>query len=112
MAAQRNLPLVESTWVRTGPASRLEIELDDGSAWRLGADSQGALADYTRLATGQRVTLLTLDRGIAYFTGEAPVSDSLVLSVPGAQVSVTRGTRVRLEAQDRVSEIFVIEGAV
>ena len=112
MPAQRNLPLVESTWVRTGSASRVEIELDEGSTWRLGADSHGALADYTRLATGQRVTLLTLDRGIGYFTGEAPPADSLVVSVPGAQVTVTRGARLRLEAQERISEIFVIEGSV
>ena len=38
MPAERNLPLAESTWVRTGPNARVEIELDDGSAWRLGPD--------------------------------------------------------------------------
>ena len=29
--AERNLPLAESAWLRTGASSRLEIELDDGS---------------------------------------------------------------------------------
>ncbi len=70
MPAERNLPLPESAWIRTGPASRVEIELDEGGAWRLGPESQGGLSDYTRLSTGQRVTLLVLDRGLAYFTGE------------------------------------------
>src|SRR5271157_4443814 len=84
--AERNLPLMESTWVRTGASSHLEVELDEGSAWRLGPDSQGEISDYSRLSTGQRVTLLSLDRGLAYFTGEPKGNDSLSLAVPGAQV--------------------------
>ncbi|MGO9257232.1 MAG: DUF6600 domain-containing protein [Bryobacteraceae bacterium] len=112
MAAERNLPLPESTWLRTGAESRLEIELDEGSAWRLGPDSQCALADYTRLSTGQRVTLLWLDRGLAYFTGEPEGRDALTLAVPGAQIVLTRGARVRLEVRESWSRISVIEGVV
>ena len=77
LPAERNLPLTESAWLRTAAASRLEIELDEGSAWRLGPDSQIELSDYTRLSTGQRVTLLSLDRGLAYFTGEPAGHDAL-----------------------------------
>jgi len=73
MPAERNLPLPESAWLRTGAASRLEIELDEGSAWRLGPDSQGEISDYSRLSIGQRVTLLSLDHGLAYFTGSRRV---------------------------------------
>ncbi len=110
--AERNLPLAESSWLRTGADSRLEIELDEGSAWRLGPDSQGALSDYTRLSTGQRVTLLWLDRGIAYFTGAPEGRDALTLAVPGAQIVFTRGARVRLEVRESWSRISVIEGSV
>jgi hypothetical protein len=112
LPAERNLPLMESTWVRTGASSRLEIELDEGSAWRLGADSQGEISDYSRLSTGQRVTLLSLDRGLAYFTGEPKGNDSLSLAVPGAQVIFISGARIRLEAQEHWSLISVIEGKV
>jgi hypothetical protein len=111
-AAERNLPLAESTWLRTAASSRLEIELDDGSAWRLGPNSQAEISDYSRLSTGQRVTLLSLDRGVAYFTGEPQGKDALTLAVPGAQVTFIRGARVRLEAQDTWSRILVIEGTV
>jgi hypothetical protein len=111
-AAERNLPLAESTWLRTAAAARLEIELDEGSAWRLGPNSQGEISDYSRLSTGQRVTLLSLDHGLAYFTGEPQGKDALTLAVPGAQVTFIRGARVRLEAQDTFSRISVIEGAV
>ena len=112
LPAERNLPLVESTWVRTGASSRLEVELDEGSAWRLGPDSQGEISDYSRLSTGQRVTLLSLDHGLAYFTGEPRNNDSLSLAVPGAQVIFIRGARIRLEAQERWSIVSVIEGKV
>jgi hypothetical protein len=112
MPAERNLPLPEMTWIRTGASARMEIELDDGSAFRLGPDSQAEISDYTRLSTGQRVTLLSLDRGLGYFTGEAQGKDSLMLAVPGAQVTVTRGARVRLEALEQSSRISIIEGVV
>jgi hypothetical protein len=112
MPAERNLPLVEAAWLRTGPSSRLEIELDEGSAWRLGPDSQAEISDYSRLSTGQLVTLLSLDHGVAYFTGEPRGKDSLSLAIPGAQLILTRGARIRLLAQDSWSEMSVIEGSV
>ena len=110
--AERNLPLTESAWLQTGPASRVEIELDEGSAWRLGTDSLGEISDYLRLSTGQRVTLLSLDHGMAYFTGEPRGKDALMAAVPGAQVTLLSGARVRLEAYDQWSRISVIEGTV
>jgi len=111
-AAQRNLPLPESAWIRTGASSRMEIELDEGSALRLGPDSQAELSDYSRLSTGQRVTLLSLDHGLAYFAGQPEGNDSLNLAVPGAQIILRRGAHVRLEAEETWSQIAVMEGAV
>lgn len=110
--AARNTPLADGARVRTGPGSRAEIEFDEGSAFRLDADSLAELSDYTRLSTGQRVTLVSLDRGVAYFTGAAAGRDALALAVPGAQAIVRRGTRLRLEAREEWSWIAVIEGAV
>jgi hypothetical protein len=112
LAAGRNLPLGESTWLRTGAESRLEVELDEGSAWRLGAETRAAISDYTRLSTGQRITLLSLDQGMAWFSGQADGPDSVVLSVLGAQVTVTRAARVRLEVRDQTATIAVLSGSV
>ncbi len=110
--AVRNLPLVEGTWVRTAPGARVEIELDEGSALRLVGDALCEFSDHTRLSTGQRVTLLSVDHGTAYFTGEPERRDALILAVPGAQVTLRVGTRVRLEASDAASGIAVLEGKV
>src|SRR3954453_8058962 len=111
IAAERNLPLPESAWVRTGEGARVEVELDEGSMVRLGPNTQVGLADYSRLSTGQRVTLLSLDRGLAYVTGQPEGRDALAVAVPGAQVTFTRGGRVRLEVEEQWSQIAVLRGA-
>ena len=110
--AARNLPLVERAWVRSATAARVEMELDEGSAFRLVGDAISELSDYTRLSTGQRITTLSLDHGVAYFTGEPNPRDALILAVPGAQATIRGGARVRLEASGSVSQIAVIEGRV
>lgn len=112
MPAERNLPLTELAWMRTGAASRVEIELDDGSDWRLGPDSQGEISDYARLSTGQRVTLLSLDRGTAYYSGQPAGKDVLMLVAPGAQIAVTQGSRIRVSARPGSSQVAVLEGQV
>jgi len=110
--AQRNTPLPQSTRVQTDADSHAEIELDEGSVVRLTPDSLLELSDYTRLSSGQRLTLLSLDRGMLYFTGQAVRQDSLMLAVPGAQITVQKGARLRIEARDHWSQIAVIEGKV
>ena len=109
--ARRNLPLRESSWVRTEGPARVEVELDDGSVLRIGGDSLVELSDYTRLSTGQRVTLISLDRGLAYFTGASEGADSLVVALPGAQVIVRQSARLRLEARDPWSFVAAAEGS-
>ena len=110
--ALRNMPLVELAWLRSTPGARVEIELDEGSALRLTGDALGELSDYMRLSTGQRVTVLSVDHGVAYFTGQPAPRDAVILAVPGAEAIVRGGTRVRLEVRDNTSQIAVLEGKV
>ncbi len=108
--ALRNTPLLDASSIRTGVASHVEIELDEGSVLRLAENSTCELSDYTRLSTGQRITHISLDRGVAYLTGEAPWRDALLVSLPNAQVSIRRGSRVRLEADYDSTQLAVLEG--
>ncbi len=107
-----HLPVLEGTRLLADASSRIEVELDELSVFRLAPDSGAELADYTRLSTGQRITHLALDRGGAYFSGDLARRDVVVLSVPGVQASLVRGSRVRLEADSTFSRISVIEGEV
>jgi hypothetical protein len=110
-SVRRNLPLRELSWLRTEGAARVEVELDDGGVFRLGPDSLAELSDYTRLSTGQRITLISLDHGVAYFTGAAEGKDALMVAVPGAQVTIRQLARLRVEARDPWSLAAVAEGA-
>ena len=112
MAAERNLPLTDSAWLRTAGGARAEVELDDGNTFRLSADSQAELSDYTRLSTGQRLTVLSVDHGVAYFTGEPNGKDNITLVVPGAQITLIGGARVRLDVDVTAARVAVIEGVV
>ena len=109
-AARRNLPLRELSWLRTDGIARAEVELDEGSVLRLGPDSLAELSDYTLLSTGQRITLISLDHGLAYFTGAAEAGDTLMVAVPGAQVNIHEGARLRLEARDPWSLVAALDG--
>ena len=111
--ATRNLPLTESAWVRTAAGARLEMELDDGIAFRLTGD---ALCRDLRLHTAfhrparhRAVTLITAWR---ILPAEPDRRDALILVLPGAQASVRVGTRVRLEALEDATQIAVLEGKV
>jgi hypothetical protein len=107
---RRNLPLPESAWIRTSSGARAEIELDEGSAVRLGPESLLELSDLVKLSTDQRITVVSLDRGLAYLTGAAEDNDSLVIAVPGAEVSLRQRAAVRVAARETVSEAAVLEG--
>jgi hypothetical protein len=111
IAAGRNAPVPESARIRTAPASRIELEFDEGSVLRLGPSSQCELSDYARLSTGQRVTLISCDKGLAYVTGSPEGRDSLTIAVPGAQVTLTRSARVRVQVEEQWSQIAVLRGA-
>jgi hypothetical protein len=108
--AMVNLPLPESSRIRTASGATVEIELDDTSVFRMTGEGLAELSDYTRLSGGQRITVISLDHGLAYFTGEAGTGSAIHLLVPGAQASLRQGSRLRLQASQDWSEIAIIEG--
>ncbi len=108
----RNLPLIEGSRVRTSAQDRLEIELDNGAFVRLTGDTLAEVSDYSQLSTGQHVTMVALDHGVVYFTGEPQPHDTTSLAAPGMQITLRQGSRVRVEAGDQATAVAVIEGVV
>ena len=110
--AVRNAPLVESSRISSEASSRVEVEFDDDSAFRLVNDALAEISDYSQLSTGQRITLISLDHGMAYFTGKPRENDSLGIAVPGAQIALRHASRVRFIVSDNTTEIAILEGSV
>ncbi|MBI3667457.1 MAG: FecR domain-containing protein, partial [Acidobacteria bacterium] len=109
---ERNLPVGQGAWIETDVGGRAEVELDEGSFIRLGPGSLAELSDLTRLSTGQRITLVSLERGTLYATGEPKGLDALLVVAPGLQVTFLAGSRLRVEAGEETSIVAVIEGRV
>ena len=111
-AGERNLPLLEASRIQAGPQDRIEVELDEGSFLRLTGDALAELSDYAELSTGQRITLVSLDHGVAYFTGEPRVHDTLSIALPGTQITLRQGARIRVAAYEHSSDVAVLEGSI
>jgi hypothetical protein len=110
--ALRNVPLVESSRIESAALSQVELEFDEGSAFRMVGDALAEISDYAQLSTGQRITLISLDRGTAYFTGHAGENDSVGVAVPGAHVLLRRASKVRFIVSASSTEIAILEGTV
>ena len=54
--------------------------------------------------------MLSLDRGVAYFTGEPQGRTRWCWPSPARRVTLMRGARVRIEALETFSRVSVIEG--
>ena len=110
-SAERNQPVGQGFWVETFDG-RVELDFDEGSQIRLGPGSLLELSDLTRLSTGQRISLISLERGTLYVTGEPAGSDTLAIVSPGMEASFVAGSRVRVEAGSAGSTLAVREGRV
>ncbi len=111
VAGERNLPVGQGFWIETA-GGRAELELDDGGAIRLGPSTLVELSDLTRLSTGQRITLVSVERGTLYATGDPRQLDAFVIVAPGFEVRFLRGSRVRVEAASDAATAAVLEGRV
>jgi len=110
--AERNLAVGQGFWVETANESRAELETSDGSLVRLGPGSLAELSDLTRLSTGQRITLVSLERGTLYATAEPAGLDAFLVVAPGLEATFLTGARVRIEAGDEPSAVAIFEGRV
>ena len=112
LAGERNLALGQGFWLETADGARAEVELDEGGTLRLGPGSLAELSDLTRLSTGQRITLVSLERGTLYVTAQPAGLDAFAVVAPGLQVTFLAGSRVRLEAGPETSAVAILEGRV
>jgi hypothetical protein len=110
--AERNLPVGQGCWIEAAAGGRAELALDEGSLIRLGPDSLAELSDLTRLSTGQRITLISVERGTLYATAEPAGLDAFVVVAPGAEITFLAGSRIRIDVTKDTSTIAVMEGNI
>ncbi|MEZ5399765.1 MAG: FecR domain-containing protein [Bryobacteraceae bacterium] len=114
--ADAGMPLVSGDWVRTAPASRAELRLDDSNFLRLGPDSEVRL-----MQLGERAFQVDVIRGTVSYTmlkhGEADIdlrspNGNIVPQKDGVyRIEVPEPTRSRLTVRKGEAEVLTTQGS-
>lgn len=108
-----NLPMVEGTRLKTGLDGRAEVEFEDGSAFRLGNNSE---IEFARLALGddgQKINGVKLISGTAYANLREKKGDQFLLNFCSESIAIPEAAhfRVVLSGPNTVT-VAVFKGSV
>ncbi len=112
-----NLPVIESSRLKTGNDGRAEVEFEDGSALRLAPNSE---VDFIRLALGddgQKLNTVQLVSGTVYANlhpknAGQKTGDQFLLNFDRESVTVLQAAHFRVQLGDAAATLAVFKGKV
>lgn len=108
-----NLPMVEGSRLKTGANGRAEVEFEDGSALRLGTDTE---LEFTHLALGddgQKISTVKLLSGTAYANLRAKKGDQFLLNFAEESITIPDAAHFRVVlAHSNRATVAVFKGKV
>jgi len=107
-----NLPLVEGSHLKTGRDGRAEVEFEDGSALRLGPDTELAFAQLALGSDGQKLNTLQLVSGTAYANLREKKGDQFHLNFARESIAVPEAAHFRVVLDDATATVAVFKGDV
>jgi len=107
-----NLPLTQGVKLRSGDAARAELELEDGSAVRIAANSVIEVPELSLRDTGVKVTTIHLQEGTAYVNFLGTKDSELTLTFAREHTTLVHAAHLRIELGDTVAELAVFKGDV
>ena len=110
-----NLPVIESSRLKTGKDGRAEVEFEDGSALRLAPNSE---VDFIRLALGddgQKLSTVQLVSGTVYANlhpknAGQKTGDQFLLNFADEAVTVPQAAHFRVQLADARATLAVFKG--
>jgi uncharacterized protein DUF6600/FecR-like protein len=110
-----NLPVIESSRLKTGKDGRAEVEFEDGSALRLAPNSE---VDFIRLALGddgQKLNTVQLVSGTVYASlhpknAGQKTGDQFLLNFAREAVTVPQSAHFRVQLADTRATLAVFKG--
>jgi len=110
-----NLPVIESSRLKTGKDGRAEVEFEDGSALRLAPNSE---VDFIRLALGddgQKLNTVQLVSGTVYASlhpknAGQKTGDQFLLNFAREAVTVPQAAHFRVQLADTKATLAVFKG--
>ncbi len=107
-----NLPLVEGSKLKTGSDGRAEVEFEDGTALRLGQDTQ---VEFPRMAlgeNGEKLTSVKLISGQLYVNAYGSKGDQLQVNFGRESINLTEASHFRVDFEDTDATLAVFKGKV
>jgi FecR protein len=103
-----NLPMMEGSRLKTGKDGRVEIEFEDGSALRLGPDSELAFSHLALGDDGQKLSTVQLVTGTAYANLNEKKGDRFLLNFAQESITVPDAAHFRLVLSDSSSATLAV----
>ena len=107
-----NMPVIESSKLKTGEDGRAEVEFEDGSALRIVPNSE---VEFTRLALGddgQKLSTMQLAAGTAYVNFRGKKGDEFTLNFGRESVALTEPAHFRVDMGNDEATLAVFKGRV
>ena len=106
-----NLPVIEGSHLKTGDG-RAEVEFEDGSALRLGPDSEVVFTHLALSSDGQKLSTVQLVSGTAYANLRAKNGDQFQLNFARESIFVPEAAHFRVVLHDASATVAVFKGAL
>jgi len=105
-----NMPVVAGArvWARNG--GRVEVEFEDGSTLRLTPDTLVNFRDLSLSAGGDKITLIELEEGTAYFDLRRSHQDDIRVQFAGKELVPGKHARLRIMVEKGGAELAVFQG--
>jgi len=106
-----NMPVTEGMWLYTPNGGRAEVRFENGSTVRMANDAEIQFSKLALADSGGKLETITVDHGIAYFNfDKLDRNDHVVISVGGKDFTLTKGSRIRVEADKKKINIALYKG--
>jgi len=107
-----NLPVIEGSHLKTGRDGRAEVEFEDGSALRLGSDSELAFTHLGLGDDGQKLSAVQLMSGTAYLNLREKKGDQFQFNFAKESIAVPEAAHFRVVLNDADATVAVFKGNV
>ena len=108
--AIENMPVVTGTHLTAEDGSKLEVEFENGSTLRLVGPAEVNFRDLSLRGSGDKVTIVDIVNGLAYFDIIQKGDDEFRVSVHDHNLSVRKTSHFRVDASAESPKISIFKG--
>lgn len=107
-----NLPLTEGAKLRTEADGRAEVELEDGSTVRLGANTAVQFPQLSLRDSGVKASVVDIETGTAYVNLTGTKGNQLTVEFGDQRIELTQAAHLRVVSEADKQAVAVFKGNV